>query len=135
MKKAIIHGESGIITDICEEGDEFQIYDGADATMKWMEVPDDTTNEHRMVNGVIYPRIELENQAEAYLVARTIAYGSVGEQLDMIYKDQVNGTTTFKDHVAAVKANVPSPSSAPAFTEDVKKLQVTGRMAWDPYPS
>ena len=43
-----------MITDICEEGDEFQIYDGADATMKWMEVPDDTTNEHRMVNGVIY---------------------------------------------------------------------------------
>ncbi len=33
MKKAIIHGESGMITDICEEGDEFQIYDGADATM------------------------------------------------------------------------------------------------------
>ena len=59
----------------------------------------------------------------------------MGEQLDMIYKDQINGTTTFRDHVAAVKANVPSPSSAPAFVEDVKKVQVEGRMAWDPYPS
>ena len=46
MKKAIIHGESGMITDICEEGDEFQIYDGADATLKWMEVPDDLSLIH-----------------------------------------------------------------------------------------
>jgi hypothetical protein len=35
---------------------------------------------------------------------RRLAYGDIGEQLDMIYWDQVNGTTTFKDHVAAVKA-------------------------------
>jgi len=27
----------------------------------------------------------------------------------MIYWDQVNGTTTFKDHVAAVKADNPKP--------------------------
>ncbi len=34
-------------------------------------------------------------------------YGSVADQLDMIYWDQVNGTATFKDHVAAVKAAHP----------------------------
>ena len=31
-------------------------------------------------------------------------YASVGDQLDMQYKDAVNGTTTWKDHIAAVKA-------------------------------
>jgi hypothetical protein len=37
------------------------------------------------------------------------AYGDIGAELDMIYWDQVNGTTTFKDHVAAVKADNPKP--------------------------
>ena len=35
---------------------------------------------------------------------RREAYGDIGAQLDMIYWDQVNDTTTFKDHIAAVKA-------------------------------
>ena len=37
-------------------------------------------------------------------------YFSVQEQLDMQYWDNVNGTTTWKDHVAAVKAKYPKPS-------------------------
>ena len=36
-------------------------------------------------------------------------YASYGDQLDMQYKDAVNGTTTWKDHVAAVKAKYPKP--------------------------
>ena len=36
-------------------------------------------------------------------------YASIGDQLDMQYKDAVNGTTTWKDHVAAVKAKYPLP--------------------------
>ena len=35
---------------------------------------------------------------------RREAYGDIGAQLDMIYWDQVNDTTTFKDHIASVKA-------------------------------
>lgn len=37
-------------------------------------------------------------------------YASIGDQLDMQYKDAVNGTTTWKDHIAAVKAKYPKPS-------------------------
>jgi len=36
-------------------------------------------------------------------------YASIGDQLDMQYKDAVNGTTTWKDHVTAVKAKYPKP--------------------------
>ena len=36
-------------------------------------------------------------------------YASWGDQMDMQYKDAVNGTTTWKDHVAAVKAKYPKP--------------------------
>tara|TARA_R100000995_G_C3382537_1_gene76658 strand:- start:14 stop:337 length:324 start_codon:yes stop_codon:yes gene_type:complete len=37
-------------------------------------------------------------------------YFSIQEQLDMQYWDAVNGTTTWKDHVTAVKAKYPKPS-------------------------
>ena len=40
---------------------------------------------------------------------RKDAYGSTGDQLDMQYHDAVDGTTTWKDHVAAVKAAHPKP--------------------------
>jgi len=39
--------------------------------------------------------------------ARRTAYGPIADQLDMMYKDQVNGTTTWKDHVAKVKSDNP----------------------------
>ena len=41
--------------------------------------------------------------------ARKKAYGDVGDQLDMQYHDNVDGTTTWKDHVAKVKADHPKP--------------------------
>ena len=41
---------------------------------------------------------------EKYKDDRREAYGDIGDQLDMQYWDLVNDTTTFKDHVAAVKA-------------------------------
>ena len=36
-------------------------------------------------------------------------YLPLADQLDMQYWDSVNGTTTWKDHVAAVKAKYPKP--------------------------
>ncbi len=45
-----------------------------------------------------------------YIEARQIAYGSIGDQLDMQYKDAINGTTTWQDHVEKVKADNPKPS-------------------------
>ena len=43
------------------------------------------------------------------LEARKIAYGSIADQLDMQYWDNVNSTTTWKDHIAQVKADNPKP--------------------------
>ena len=47
--------------------------------------------------------------AVKYKSDRAAAYASVGDQLDMQYWDAVNGTTTWKDHVAKVKADNPKP--------------------------
>ena len=45
--------------------------------------------------------------AQAYARNRAQAYASIGDQLDMQYWDSVNDTTTWKDHVASVKAQFP----------------------------
>lgn len=43
------------------------------------------------------------------LEARKNSYASIPDQLDMQYWDNVNGTTTWKDHIAQVKADNPKP--------------------------
>ena len=45
--------------------------------------------------------------AEAYGRSREKEYPDITEQLDMIYQDQVNSTTTFKDAIKAVKDKYP----------------------------
>lgn len=47
--------------------------------------------------------------ATAYVSKRQAAYASIGNQLDMQYWDAVNGTTTWRDHVAKVKSDNPKP--------------------------
>ena len=51
-----------------------------------------------------------EMSAVAYIAARKTGYGDVGDQLDMMYWDAVNGTTEWQDHIAAVKAANPKPA-------------------------
>ena len=51
-----------------------------------------------------------DTQQFGYIQARQEAYGSIGDQLDMQYKDLVDSTTTWKDHVAKVKSDNPKPA-------------------------
>jgi len=55
-------------------------------------------------------RLDADYAAKAYARARAAAYPSIGDQLDMIYWDGVNDTTTWADAIAAVKAAYPKPS-------------------------
>ena len=51
-----------------------------------------------------------DEQENGYKRARQEAYPSVGDQLDMLYWDKVNDTTTWKDAIADVKSDNPKPS-------------------------
>ena len=53
---------------------------------------------------------KLDEQDNGYKRARQVAYPSVGDQLDMLYWDKVNDTTTWKDAIADVKSDNPKPS-------------------------
>ncbi len=75
----------------------------------------------KIVDGVPTPMTEAEIAeltAKRELVAldlnsysnlRRAAYPSIGEQLDMIYKDKLDGGTRFVDAITAIKTLYPKP--------------------------
>lgn len=52
---------------------------------------------------------KLDQQDNGYKLAREAEYASITDQLDMQYKDLVDDTTTWKDHIAKVKSDHPKP--------------------------
>ena len=58
--------------------------------------------------------LQAEYDGNQYQRNRTVrsengGYPTIGDQLDMIYHDQVDGTTTFKDAIKAIKDAIPKP--------------------------
>lgn len=49
--------------------------------------------------------------ATDYINNRKSAYKTIEAQLDMMYWDQVNSTTLWRDHIASVKAAYPKPQT------------------------
>jgi hypothetical protein len=56
------------------------------------------------------PRTD-EEKALAYRDRRRAEYPPIGDQLDMIYWDQVHGTTIWRDEIARIKNLYPKPSA------------------------
>ena len=59
-------------------------------------------------------KIDINHENYDYCYARCNAddgYVSLGDQQDMQYWDAVNGTTTWQDHIAAVKERYPKPNA------------------------
>jgi hypothetical protein len=56
------------------------------------------------------PRTE-EEKKQAYKDKRRLEYPDIAEQLDMIYHDAMDGTTTWKDAITAVKVKHPKPDA------------------------
>ena len=54
-------------------------------------------------------RLDAEYASQQYARNRAAAYPPIGDQLDIIYWDGVNDTTTWADAIAAVKAAHPKP--------------------------
>ena len=52
-------------------------------------------------------RLQAEHDAQEYARNRASSYPPIGDQLDMIYKDMKNGTTTHAEAVEAVKTKYP----------------------------
>ena len=51
---------------------------------------------------------------KSYRESRGDAYYSIGDQLDLLYQDKINGTNTWEEHILAVKNAYPKPKPTPA---------------------
>ena len=73
-------------------------------------LPIDQTLLYKLVSGTVTPtEAGIAYLAQEYARNRASAFPSIGDQLDMQYHDQLDGTTTWKDAVAKVKSDNPKP--------------------------
>ena len=56
-------------------------------------------------------RLQADYDAKEYQRKRAAEYPSMQDQLDMQYWDKINGTTTWDDAIAAIKAKYPKPNN------------------------
>ena len=113
MAKMCLVTYEGSIMEIVDPGQEYEIYDGEGASLKWVLSSDDDVNLNWIMRNGAF--VERDAPPVSYTMRRRVAYGDIGEQLDMQYRDAVNGTTEWKDHVAAVKAANAAPSEQPDY--------------------
>jgi hypothetical protein len=115
MKKALMSIQ-GYVHQIVDPGEDFEIYCGPDATIQWVDAPDDITIDWTLEWSPSAGQMIWVERDKAYTdpeVARKVAYGDVGAQLDMMYKDMLDGGTRWKDHIANVKKSIPKPEPKP----------------------
>ena len=80
--------------------------------MSWMDAPEGcVAGEWLLVDGVIVA--PPAPPALTYDQNRQFEYPTIGDQLDMIYKDNLNSTTTHKDAVEVVKTKWPKNNTGP----------------------
>jgi len=89
------------VVDVVET--EFEVH----SSLTWMDCPADCkAGEWEVVDGSLQVTPEPED-TRIYADFRREAYPSLADQADMQYWDAVNGTTTWQDAIAKVKADYP----------------------------
>ena len=76
-------------------------------TLTWFDTEQTEPTEQEINDKIA--ELQAEYEANQYQRDRAVAYPSIQDQLDMQYHDSVNGTTTWKDSIAKVKADNPKP--------------------------
>ena len=107
MKSCLVRTD-GFITDICNKGEEFEVYTGPGSSLKWVDAPDEVDIEWRLMLGEWIPNFVYTDP----LNEKLIAYGSEGSQLGKLWKDIDAGLFgakakegQFYKHVKNVKDN------------------------------
>lgn len=123
MKKALVSYQ-GFVSQIVDPGEDFDIYEGPDATIAWVDAPDniqlDWTLEWSPGQGVMV-WVERDGPYTNNEVARKVAYGEVGAQLGLIFDDiKEHGALTpdgaWYQHIINVKSLIDKPVYEPPVT-------------------
>ena len=115
MKKVLV-GFQGHVLQVEEPGNDFDIYNGPDATFQWVDGPDNITLDWTLEYSPSQGRavwVERDEPPTDPGLARKVAYGEIGEQLDMLYHElQDTGTLSasgpWASHIATVKNSLPA---------------------------
>ena len=86
------------------KGDDIENRDLGKVTIEWLDGTTPIPNadiEAKMVE------LQADYDAKQYQRDRASKYPELKEQLDMQYKDLLNGTTTWKDAIAKIKSDNP----------------------------
>jgi len=111
--RALLHtSEPGRMCEIVQPGNEFEVHEN----FQWVDVPDGTTA-HDTYNpdGTItkFDITAMPGFAEnAYKVARGIGYGSIGDQMDLLFHElsttgTISNTGPWATRISSIKAAVP----------------------------
>lgn len=143
MKKVLI-GFQGYINEIKDPGEDFDIYEGPDASIAWVDAPDNVN---------IYWTLEYSPSAGHMVwcerglpftnrsMARKVAYGEVGEQLGMLYDELHENGSISKDgawyqHINYIKSVIerPEPEPEPKTMEELLVEWETAEPSPDVHP-
>ncbi len=121
MKKVLISYQ-GWVSQIVDPGEEYEIYEGPDATIAWVDAPDEITLDWTLEWSPSQEKMIWVDRDAPYtdnVVARKVAYGRLEEQLDLIYHDiEQNGALTadgeWYKHVSTIKSIIPKPKAQTA---------------------
>jgi hypothetical protein len=103
MKSKFIHEAVKKISPNCA----VVVRDNDTKKINFVENPDNITIEQ--IEEAI-PLAEADFDATQYRRNRAAEYPSIRDQLDMQYHDELDGTSTWKDAIAKVKAKYPKPT-------------------------
>ncbi len=128
MKKALISYQ-GWVSQIVNPGEEYEIYEGPDATIAWVDAPDETTLDWTLEYSPGQQRMVWVQRDAPYTdnrVARKVAYGRIEEQLDLIFHDieqngQLDANGAWFQHIVSVKSMIERPN-----TPEVDPMMMTG---------
>ena len=130
-KKALVDF-TGYVADIVEPGEEYQLFLGRGCSQMWVYARDDIKNCWTLewspaANDMIW--VERDDSYADPLTTRKVAYGEIGQQLDMLYRDIAAGKNLnasdaeWFQHVKTVKDNTTRPGDVeepmdPTMTEE-----------------
>lgn len=136
MKKALI-GYQGWVSEIRNPGEDYEIYNGPDANMQWVDAPDEITLDWTLEwspskQEMVWVERDAPYSPDANAIARKVAYGEVGEQLDMLYHEIKENGSISRDgewfqHLTTVKQIVdkPLPPPPPITLEELQARAAT----------
>lgn len=133
MKKALI-GYQGWVQQIVEPGQDYDIYNGPDATIQWVDAPDEITLDWTLEYSpskrtMVW--VERDGPFTNNSVARKVAYGEYGQQLDMLFHEiRTNGTISqdgeWFQHISAIKSIIPKSTEEPNLITPEEQLARLG---------